>query len=346
MPITTSGRSSPQTGASGSWRAGPTLSTWGGIEAPSDGKGHLSFAGLKDGIVDGMRGVSQRTSPGVKALVPAGETVVSVPVVNTQPIPGGVSQEQAPRLLDLIPANRRAAVYDVLKQTVVADSGAASVVAPGAVKPTKKLGLHKEQDRLRVVAVLSEPIDKFTLEDASNLRTWVGAELADAIMDALELEILTGDGTGEHFTGLANTSGIQTQAFSTDRITTIAAGLAKLTNLSIQPSFIALSAADALALQTTRNASGAFDLGGAIDPAASTAWGTRFAVVAGLAAGDGYVVGTDTVELAHDGGGVRVEWGTPGDTWTKNQVQARVGGRFNLDVLRPHGVVRLALTGA
>src|SRR5690606_8304215 len=117
-----------------------------------------------------MRGVSQRTSPGVKALVPAGETVVSVPVVNTQPIPGGVSQEQAPRLLDLIPANRRAAVYDVLKQTVVADSGAASVVAPGAVKPTKKLGLHKEQDRLRVVAVLSEPIDKFTLEDASNLR--------------------------------------------------------------------------------------------------------------------------------------------------------------------------------
>ncbi|HLV54710.1 MAG TPA: phage major capsid protein [Actinotalea caeni] len=293
-----------------------------------------------------MRGVSQRTSPGVKALVPAGETVVSVPVVNTQPIPGGVSQEQAPRLLDLIPANRRAAVYDVLKQTVVADSGAASVVAPGAVKPTKKLGLHKEQDRLRVVAVLSEPIDKFTLEDASNLRTWVGAELADAIMDALELEILTGDGTGEHFTGLANTSGIQTQAFSTDRITTIAAGLAKLTNLSIQPSFIALSAADALALQTTRNASGAFDLGGAIDPAASTAWGTRFAVVAGLAAGDGYVVGTDTVELAHDGGGVRVEWGTPGDTWTKNQVQARVEGRFNLDVLRPHGVVRLALTGA
>jgi len=314
----------------------------------TSGKGHLSLRGLTDDIVAGMKGVSGRMSPGVKALVPAGETVVPIPIVNSgDPLASTTGQEQAPRLIDVLPVRvREAAVYQFLRQAVIADAGGASVVAPGAVKPTRKLGLETVDARLRVIAVLSEPMDKFLLEDASNLRTWVSAELADAIEEALENEVLTGDGTGEHFTGLANTSGIQTQAYSTDRITTIAAGLAKLTTVGIRPDFIALAPADVLALQTTRNASGAFDLGGAIDAAASTAWGTTYVAVPGLTAGDGYVVGDGTVELSTDNRGVRVEWGTPGDTWTRNQVQARVEGRFNLDVLKPHGVVRMALTGA
>ncbi|MES6118649.1 phage major capsid protein, partial [Cutibacterium acnes] len=214
--------------------------------------GRLDFRGLGAAMTDGMLGYSARVAPGTKGLVPSGESVLPLPVVAGGPIPSAVVHESAPRLVDLLPVTVRSAVYRYLRQAVIASPGGAGVVAPGDVKPTKKLGVEAEDARLRVVAVLSEPIDKFLLEDAANLRTWVGVELADAIRDALETEVLTGDGTGEHLLGLANTSGIQTQAYATDRITTIAAGLARLSNIGIAPSFVALSAADALALQTAR----------------------------------------------------------------------------------------------
>lgn len=41
---------------------------------------------------------------------------------------------------------------------------------------------------------------------------------------------------------------------------------------------------------------------------------------------------------------LRIDWGTPGDAFNHNQVVGRVEGRFNLDVLRPHGVVQLDLS--
>ena len=36
-----------------------------------------------------------------------------------------------------------------------------------------------------------------------------------------ENEVLNGDGTGEHFTGILNTSGILSQSFATDALTSI-----------------------------------------------------------------------------------------------------------------------------
>lgn len=307
--------------------------------------GHLSFRGLAERATSGMKSYSVSMGR-TKGLVPAGETVVDIPLVNTVPLPN-LTQERPPRLVDVLPAAVRSApVYSFLKQTVIADPGAATVVAPGELKPVKKLGVERVDSRLRVIAVTSEPVDKYLLEDAASLRTWVGTELADAVEAALETQVLTGNGTGESFTGLANTSGIQTQAFQTDKLITVQYGLSKIENLGVAPSFIALSAADWLAIQTTRNASGLFDVGGPIDATARTAWGTRVVVVPGLAAGTGYIVGQDSVLVSTDGRGVRVEWGTPGDTFNRNQLVARVEGRFNLDVPKPHGIVKLTLTGA
>lgn len=318
-------------------------------DRPGDAKGtqHLNFRGLGARMAESMRAVSTNTSPSIKGLVPGGETIVPVPIVNSEPVVSTGIHERAPRLLDLLPVTvRSAAIYSILRQAVVANPGTASVVAPGDLKPTKKLGVARADSRLRVVAVLSEAIDKYLLEDASNLKQWVGSELADAIQDALELQILSGNGAGENFQGLATASGIQTQAFDTDRYVTLAGSLAKLQNLGLTPSFVALSAADALAIQTTRNAQGAFELGGVVDAAARTLWGTRWAVVPGLATGDAYVVADDSVGLSTDNAGVRVEWGTPGENFQRNQITARVEGRFNLDIMKPHGVVKTRLIAA
>ncbi|GAA1970530.1 hypothetical protein GCM10009718_02560 [Isoptericola halotolerans] len=308
--------------------------------------GSISLHGLADRITAGMKAYSLGHGR-TKGLVPSGETVVDLPLVNRDAIKGDASHERPPRLIDVIPgAGRSAPHYSFLKQSVIASPGGAGVVAAGAVKPTKKLGVERVDSRLRVVAVLSEGIDKYLLEDASSLRTWVGTELAEAVQTELESQVLAGDGTGENFTGLSTITGHQTQAFQTDPLVTLRYGLSDLETLGITPSFVALSAADWLTIQTTRNTGGGFDVGGPIDTTARTAWGTQVVVVPGLAAGTGWVVGQDSLTLSTDNHGVRVEWGTPGDTFTRNQLVARVEGRFNLDVLRPHGLVEMTLTDA
>ncbi len=45
----------------------------------------------------------------------------------------------------------------------------ASVVAPGAVKPTSVLTLERVEGRLRVVASLSEAVDSYWLSDNASL---------------------------------------------------------------------------------------------------------------------------------------------------------------------------------
>ena len=303
----------------------------------------LSFKGLGPRMATGMIDYSRRVGLS-KGLVPAGETVIAIMPEEVSPLPSAEG-ERPPRLLDALPSAKRPAAYSYLKQITVGEPGAAGVVAPGELKPTRRLGVRRIDDRLRVVAVLSEPVDRFLLDDETSLNTWVAAELADAVLSALEDEILNGDGTGEHFTGLANTSGIQTQPFVTDPLVTVRHGLSKLQTLGIDASTVALSATDWLAIQTTRNASGGFDVGGPIDATAQTAWGIPVVVVPGLDAGAGWVIGADATLLSYDQeAALRIDWGTPGDAFTRNQVVGRVEGRFNLDVLRPHGVVQLDLS--
>jgi hypothetical protein len=324
----------------------PDQETPGGIDGRSGSygqpkAGHVSFKGLGASMAASMVGVSRQVSPFVKGLVPAGESVLPLPVVNTSPFDEGTP----PRLVDVLPLIvRQAPTYRFLRQSVVPDSGGASVVAPGDVKSVLKLGVEPVDARLKVVAVLSEPVDKYILEDASSLQTWVGVELADALQTALELEVLSGDGTGEHFTGLAHVSGTQVQTFAADRLVTVQSGLSKLEATGITPAFVAMSAPDWLGIQTTRNASGSFDVGGPIDTTARTVWGTRVVVVPGLTAGTAWLVGEDTLTLSTDTQGVRVEWGTPGDNFQRNQVTARCEGRFNLDVMKPRGLVKLGLS--
>lgn len=303
----------------------------------------LSFKGLGPRMATGMIDYSRRVGLS-KGLVPAGESIIAIMPEEVSPLPSAEG-ERPPRLLDVLPSAKRPAAYSYLKQVVIGEPGAAGVVAPGELKPTKKLGVRRIDDRLRVVAVLSEPVDRFLLDDETSLNTWVAAELADAVLSALEDEILNGDGTGEHFTGLANTSGTQLQPFTVDPLVTVRHGLSKLQTLGIDASTVALAASDWLSVQTTRNASGGFDVGGPIDATAQTAWGIPVVVVPGLDAGTGWVIGADTTLLSYDHeAALRIDWGTPGDAFTRNQVVARVEGRFNLDVLRPHGVVQLDLS--
>lgn len=303
-------------------------------------KGFMNFHEYGKSIPKSLREYASTYNS--KALLPTGQTLVQVPIVNSLPIAGDQGAEIPSRLVNhLITVTRPASVYDVLTETTPATPGAASVVADGDEKPVRKLGLSRVEQRLKVVAVLTEPINRYILEDWQNLDAWLGQRLPQFIMDALEAEILTGDGTGEHFTGLAHVAGVQTQAYTTSAFNTVAAGLNQLEAIGVPASMIVLSATDWLTIQTATDSTNAPYMTNYVNPAARTLFGVPIVVAPSLSKGNGWIIGQNSIELSTDGQ-QRIEWDAFSG-FTKNEVQARAEGRYNLDVLKPHALVNLSL---
>ncbi|WP_374152941.1 phage major capsid protein [Pseudarthrobacter sp. WHRI 8279] len=274
---------------------------------------------------------------GAKALVTNGSVVVGTPLIDTTPVALG---QPLRSFLQAIPAVERPAVYSYLAQSVRTEN--AGVVSSGALKPTSVVSLVKKDGKLSVIATLSEPIDKFVLSDGEALQTWVGAELSQAVLTALEAQVLSGNGTGDNLTGLANTSGIQTftsTAGNTDKLVELRKALTRLETAGEVPSQFILNPNDWEALTIKRNTSGEFDTGNAIDAETRKAWGVPVALSNSLAANAYYLLGEGAAVIGRDKG-IVTEWGTPGEMFQRNQVQARTEGRFNLEVRRPAAVLK------
>jgi len=83
--------------------------------------------------------------------------------------------------------------------------------AEGGLKPESGMVFERTTTVVRTIAHWM-PITKKALSDAGQLRSLIDQFLLYGLEEAFEDELLAGDGTGEHFTGLLNTSGVQTQA--------------------------------------------------------------------------------------------------------------------------------------
>ena len=301
----------------------------GSSDAWADSKGRLSLAKAAPAAFTAMR----------KAPVAVGSTVVEVELV-----PGIVPGDRtALTLLDAIPAVRRQSpVYRYLRESVRTPN--AAPVAPGAAKPVSTFTVASVDDRLRVIATVSEAVDRFILEDAVALRQFLEAELIDAVRRAIETQIITGDATGENFRGFNSISGTQTVTAATSLLAGLRSAQTKLQNVSIQPSFWAVNPTDLEKAQVTRNTSGNFDWSPEqpIGSGSLQAWGVPIIPTSAVPALTAWAVGDDSVTLSTDGA-MRVDWGTPNDTFTKNQLVARAETRANLDALRPSGLVKITI---
>ena len=285
-----------------------------------------------------VRAMSQLHPMGSKALITTGSVVVDIPMIGDLPITLGRPLRS---FLQAIPTVVRPASYAWAQQTVRTEN--ADIVSSGDLKPTSVLTLVRMEGKLSVIATLSEPIDKFVLEDATALKVWVGTELTQAVATALEAQVLSGDGTGDNLTGLANTSGIQlftSSAGNTDKLVEMRKALTKLETVGEFPSVFILNPNDWEGIATKRNTGGEFDLGGAIDAEKRTAWGVPVALSTSLAANSYYLLGDGAANIGVGNSGIQTEWAMPGDMFQRNQVQARTEGRFNLEVVRPKAVLK------
>jgi hypothetical protein len=94
--------------------------------------------------------------------------------------------------------------------------------------------------RLHVVAHVSEPIDKYVLSDGPSLAQFVQLEMVEGLHQAVEHQLIDGDGTGENLRGIANTSGIQTQPLVTDAILTARSAITKVEVLGFTPYYFVM----------------------------------------------------------------------------------------------------------
>ncbi|KSU59651.1 MULTISPECIES: phage major capsid protein [unclassified Gordonia (in: high G+C Gram-positive bacteria)] len=315
---------------------------------PDDGGGEkrLAFTGTQIKAVarDAAGRMLGDALGGRKALLPAGELATQVPL-QEDPIALG---QVATSLLDALPVTVRSTpTYRYLRQTT--RTNAAAPVAAGGVKPTSEYGLTPVDGGLHVIAHLSETVDKYLLADATSLGRFVETELLYGLRRAVEAQVLGGNGTTPNLRGLLNTSGIQTQAFATDVLSSTRKAVTALETAGHTASVFVVRPDDweALEIAAATSAGAIAYRGLPVDRVNQKLWGVPVVVSLALPTKTGLLFDTTALSVSTDSAGIELKWSeNTGDDFTKNQVRARCEGRFGVDVFAPLGVVKIATAAA
>ena len=276
---------------------------------------------------------------------------VSVPALSSTIVP---LRDKVDTLLQLIPGEKMGTTdaFSYLQESVRVH--AAATVAAGGVKPESTYTVERIDDRARVIAHVSEPIPRQYLADIPLLRGYIDGNLREGLMLALEDQIIAGDGDGENMTGILETSGILSQAWDTDILTTTRKAITNLDLRSIVPTGWAMYPTDWEAIELTVDLADRYQLsspGGLlpVDRARRRLWGLPVALSLGVPEGTGILADFAGSTKLFEREAVRIDWsenvvnGEGVSDFVRNLVRFRCEGRWGFAVLRPHGCVEVDL---
>ena len=154
-------------------------------------------------------------------------------------------------------------------------------------KPEGSLAFEKVQAAVKTIAVWI-PATKRALSDASQIRGIIDQELQDDLMEELENQVVNGDGSGENFTGLFETSGVLTQAWDTDifRTTRSAITYAQVTGRA-RPTAWVLHPEDWQEIELQQDANDRYYYAGPQQRGPQTLWGIPVVTSQSLTQGTG-----------------------------------------------------------
>lgn len=159
--------------------------------------------------------------------------------------------------------------------TTGASSGAALTLnAGGGYKPEGSWTFEVKTETVKTIAEWV-PVTRRALADIAQLEGLINDELKADLLEAEETQIVSGSGTGENLTGIMNTSGVQTQVFSTDIFSTIRKAITKARTIGrVLPNGIGLNPADVETIDLAKaTGSGEFFSGGPFSMGPRTVWG-------------------------------------------------------------------------
>ena len=270
-----------------------------------------------------------------KALLPAGEVAVGIPVL-VDPVR---QNAPVPSLLAALPS---AVAAGGIGRYLVAGPRVnnADVVPVGGLKPTSPMTLTPADVKLSVVAHVSEQLDRFALEDASSLTSFVSEELIFGVQLKIS-QLVVADILGA--SGLVNT------AFSGDILATARKAIQTAEELGVDSAglLFVLSPGDwSTAEQSKATPGGQYLMSTAsgavpVDSATRRLWGTPVVTALGLPTKVGLLLDRTSLVVYSDGRGVRVDWGQPADSFLRNQVVGRAEARTDTAILRPSNQQKL-----
>lgn len=204
-------------------------------------------------------------------------------------------------LLDLV--SRRATASDTVSYTrqtakvtqaapvqeanVTTYSGASGEIE--GEKPEGAMTFEAVTATVKTIAVWI-PATKRALADVGQLRGMIDQELRADVVEDLEDEIWSGDGTGEHFTGITNTSGVLTYAYDTDILETAHKAMTYVFMTSrVRPTAFLFNPYDIEKIELMRDNDGRFYGNGPFASGPRTLWGLPMAEAEVVDEGSGVV---------------------------------------------------------
>ena len=189
------------------------------------------------------------------------------------------------------------------------------------------------------------PVTKRALADVAQLEGLINDQLSADVAEAEEAQILNGNGSGENFTGITATSGIQTQAFSTDLFETVRKGVTLLRTVGrVNPTAIVLNPSDAEGIDLTKDGNDRYYYGGPSAIGQRTLWGVPVVESETQTAGTG-LLGDFTKAVLWDREQTTVTMtDSHSDFFVRNLVAILAEERLAFGVTRPTAFVSLDLT--
>jgi HK97 family phage major capsid protein len=179
------------------------------------------------------------------------------------------------------------AAAPVAESTTTADPGA--MTAANGVKPESAMTLVEVTDVVKTIAHWV-PATKRALSDAGQMRMLIDQFLLYGLDEELEDQIMTGDGTGQNFTGLLTLSGTTQQAWDTDLLVTLRRAITKVGTVGrARATGFVLNPADVETLDLLRDANGQFYGGGPFAPQQASVWRLPIVESESIPAGTGLV---------------------------------------------------------
>lgn len=194
------------------------------------------------------------------------------------------------------------------------------------------------------------PATKRALSDAGQLRTLIDNFLRFGLMEEWEDQAISGDGSGENFTGLDTVSGTQDQAYDTNLLVTTRKAKTKVRTVGRRiPTAYLFNPADWETIQLLRDDSGGagtgqFLFGSPTGLQAQTLWGLPVVECEAVPSGWGWVGDfRQMVYWSREQASIQVS-DSHSDFFVRNLIAILAEQRGALGVLKPNAFVEMDLT--
>lgn len=215
----------------------------------------------------------------------------------------------------------------------------------GGLKPESGMDWIKDTEPIRTIAHWM-PITKRALADAPMVRSMIDTFLRYGLEEELESQTMTGNGLGENFTGLANVSGVQTQAAPAGaqtilETTRMARRKVRIGGRAV-PTAYAMNPIDWETIELTRNSNDDYYGGGPFAMTTPRLWGLPVVESEAVPQGTSYVADWRYGMIVdREQASVQVS-DQHADFFTRNLVAILAEMRAGFVVFRPQAFVRIA----